>query len=241
MISVNVNTSELERRLERYNQRATASGLAAAKVGAEHFVQWMNDFAPMDTGRYKRAWIEAGNAAGLTRRPLPRLIESRWKVKFEKALDAQIDRYIKKLERIYGVLDAWYYSKGRPLRKAGRKLEAEANRYKRRLAAAVEQKRRFLGAEAPVLVFDLFSNGRSYRAANGKSRFRRLTTVRDKIYGGDGKVLIEEGEGRVRLINREPHVRLVERRYRLIARANAAVRTRTDAHARRVFRRELEG
>lgn len=235
MIEASVNTSGLDRTLRDLRKNVDGAGAEAARSGADEFVDWMVRHAPVDTGRYLRGWVQAGNMAGLTQRKLPKLKPSAWLERFSESIDKQIDRIVDDIQWRQRLLYHWYQKTGRPEDDQARKLKREINTDTRRLVKAVEQKRKFLGAKDPVLVFNLFSGGRAvFNAATGRWRRNRLTTVRDKVYGGWGETVTIEGETSVRLSNREPHVRLVERRYRLVSRARAASRRHSQAYSRRV-------
>lgn len=244
MIVANVDTSRLSRRLGEMHRQADAAALEVVRGGADLFVGFMAEHAPRDTVRYVRGWIEAGNSVGVgTKRNVPQLRESRWKLKVEQSLDRQIDRLVLQINKRAEILNAWYFSKGRPLDRWARKMQAEITRLSKALNRAVETKRKYLNAEGPVLAFDLFSNGRRVRTAAGKYRqlrqTMRQTTIRNQVYGGAGEIRLGADGPTVLLHNLEPHVTLVERKHRLILRAGAAVRRYTDARAKRVFMKEL--
>jgi hypothetical protein len=240
LIVAKVDTSNLSRRLKGMRDGADSAALQVAKQGADMFVGFMNQHAPRDTGRYLAGWIEAGNAANVgPTRMAPALRDSRWAEKLEAALDRQIDRLVVQINAKAGVLDAWYFSKNRPIDSWARKKQFEIARLSRALQRAVETKKKYLNAEGPVIAFDIFSNGRRVRTASGSMKQLRQTTIRDKVYGGTGEIVQRDTGPVVMLHNREPHVTLVERKHRLITRANAAVRLDTEARGKRVFLQEL--
>ncbi len=240
MIVAKVDTSNLSRRLKGMRDGADSAALQVAKSGANEFVGFMERHAPRDTGRYLAGWIEAGNAAQVgPTRMAPTLRDSRWASKAQAQIAAMVDRYVGEINAILGMLDAWYFRPNRPLDTWARGKQVKVARLTRALQRAVETQRKLQNAEGPVLVFDLFSNGRRVRTASGSIKQLRQTTVRDKIYGGAGEIVQRDTGPVVLLTNREPHVRLVERRYRLMARANAAVRMHTNARGKRVYLQEL--
>ncbi|MCA9556527.1 MAG: hypothetical protein KC933_41265, partial [Myxococcales bacterium] len=148
-----VNDSPLRRKLDALRAAAGPAGLEAARSGADHFVAFMEEKAPRDTRRYVRAWLEAGNQAGLTRRTLPTLQKSEWQTRYLDALERQVERHIARINTLQGILDRWYYSKGRKLNRWARAKQAEINKRTKALQRAVEQLRRFHKAGSPVLFF----------------------------------------------------------------------------------------
>lgn len=235
-----IDTSVLRGKLAGLEQRADAAAAAVLLSGADTFVGFMDKFARRDTGRYVRGWIEAGNDLPIPQRRPPALKASRWEQKIRGALESQIDRLVKQINSLHGILDAWYYSKGRPLNAWARGKQAEVNRLTRRLERAVGQYREYLGADGPVIAFDVFSQGRTKITREGVRKRLRLTTVRTKIYGGEGTLRAGPDGPSVILHNREPHASLVERRYRFVARARGMVRALTEAEGRRIATRHLK-
>lgn len=236
-----IDDSGLRRKTRTLAERAAPAGLEVARSGADHFVEFMVEKAPRDTRRYVRAWVQAGNQAGLTRRPVPPLQESRWQAQFLDALERQIERHVDRINTLQGMLDRWYYSKGRPLGSWARRKQREIERRTRYLIKAVEHLRRFQNASAPVLFFAGAEAAQFSGTGIWRDVRRRASTIRDKVYGGRGAVVEEGGEARIVLHNLEPHVTLVERRTRLVGRGRAAVKRYTDAVGKRQFLRNLGG
>lgn len=184
--------------------------------------------APRDTNRYVRGWIMACRDLGATRAPVPQVQPSRYRAEIMAILEDQAASIARAIARKRAVLDRWYTAKGRPVTRGyGAKLRREIERLEKRLRRAVEELSKAQGQPA-ALLFDAVRGG------------RKLSTVREKIYGGSGVYLEAGGKLFARLHNKEPHARLVERRTQLLKRAQTRARTRGLKRASKSYLASLQ-
>lgn len=226
---------------------------ALKQMGLAHvreFVWQANAMSPRDTHRYVRGWQMAGRDLGVWAAVEPVQKSAR----AELHIDV-LERQITRLEVAIGhveagaaekrrLVDLWFTSRGRKLTPGGRRmqrdavaLETRARQMYKLLGRAEEELAKYNGAEGAILI-DAGKHGQGHRvkpthryggdpARKYPNRSRRLTTVRDKVYGGQGSWQNLGGRRMVfTLHNMEPHASFVERKSRVRAKARAAAMTR---------------
>lgn len=214
-ITLEVDYDGLVRDLLRAKAYNTESHRAATLVLAETFVEFIDDYMAEhhDTNRYINGWIKALLATGSRAvRKKAYKKSSRHEAYVEK-LTAQHESAVRLLdqhEKGIAQYEQWDQSApprkdGKPRKKrmdqphAQRKLE-RIRELKKEVRRTERELRRALGSES-ILFFD--------RRANERGK-RENHTVRDKIYGGDGRMFTIGDQLFVELANQEPHARLVE-------------------------------
>lgn len=231
------------RKIRLANKLADAARRESAVDLADAWVDIVEEVSPRSTGRYVRGWQVAANDAGLPVRVVAPIRPNPKREEIEKALERQVrlwardfDRWAA-LERRYRVEDArgGVTRTGRPrakrtaqpyFRKILRNKRFALKRYKKALANLEA----FTAADGGILIDAgrLLSRrrGGAYDAGIGytKSGRRKLSTVRTKVYGGEGEIFDAGGRTLIRLRNLEPHASIVESKRRIRAQASAAVR-----------------
>jgi hypothetical protein len=204
VISAKVNTSNLTRKIAAATAVAPALAEDAARAQAGEVVKKMLELSRgwRDTGRYYRAWQQAGNdvGAGLTLiglDPGKRAGEIRVRLLKQARYYAAKRRFWQEVVRARVAKGA----KGRWLNEALNKLERATDQEDK----ALEQIRlwREAGKDgAAVLV--------GGRATKNEFNLSNLATIRTKVYGGDATTQRAGDAAFVTARNREPHARLVE-------------------------------
>lgn len=236
-----MNVRDLRARLRRLTpQEVGEASVEVLRYAMGRAVDWMEVMAPVSTGRYLAAWQRGSNMAGCWAHGIPNPTGTGRTVRAVKAnphreaiieqWNASIDKLRTKLIEIEGVLDAWYYSKGRPLNRWARFKQAQARTLERRLSRAVEELRKFESDEG-ALLFNAKIVGTTDRALRGQSgtgikllmvRGRTFYSARTQLASPAlGQVLVQGPRAELWLVNREPHARLVEGRTSLARRARA--------------------
>lgn len=195
------------------------------------FIEGINEIAPRDTNRYIRGWLLAANDVGLKVPVVPLEPNSR-RTEYLAKLAEQIDSLDKQIEGIEKRLELWYERKGRRLGAWGRKRKSELRKLRRRRVRAGEELDKALGTE----YFSYFDAGSAFEAKNK----RKLSTVREKIYGGKGEMFTAGGQLFVRLTNMEPHANIVEKRRRPRDRAMERVRGSGLRRAGRAYIKRIQ-
>lgn len=249
--TLDVNFVQHLTNLRRMSSVSPVARREAAMLMAQAVMKHVYAIAPTDTHRYKRAWVLANNAAGLPTLPPPPITKAKWYDKIEMALRKDLKRWEENEQywrmimktryedkgRVFyknrarsimqgGAIRKSNYSKGggksyRQLGKAGGVNYWYQDAVNKMMNAkrAAEQVRNELQklistpADA-VIAFNFMSAGKDGR---------RLT-VRNLIYGGDGRVVHDPspaGSTVVVLHNKEAHASLVEWRFKTLRLAGA--------------------
>lgn len=216
MSRFSVDSSRMRAKLRATEYAADEARDAAVETLGAFVVDTLETLSPRDTNRYVRGWIDAGRKAGVTDKPLPPVVASRDREKVLEKLRAQVEFWQGRLDyargrmRQYEEADATAAPRrdGKPRSKrTAQPYYAKMKRLERRsvkqLQRAGEELAKAEGSEG-VIFFDM--EGIVQRRQN-----RSLSTVRDTVYGGDGRVIRSGASGIVELINREPHATIVER------------------------------
>lgn len=194
-----------------------------AKLIAHSVIRDVVTHAPRATNRYVRGWVQANNEASLEPMNLPTLMPNPKYDEFRRLLERQVEQNRRSAERLRGVLDAWFYSKGRRLTGYGRRLEGALRRVEHRLMRSEQELAKFIAADGQAVL--VFVAGRD----------RILTTVREKVYGGRGRLVVDQGGAYVEAQNLEPHATIVEARTGVVAKAAAKFRAFGINRSKRVY------
>lgn len=213
---VRINSAVLDRKIA-----ATARAMAGARDGSieamgELAVDTLVAVSPRDTNRYVNSWIDAGRKAGVsTTTPLP-IVPSANQRGYLDALARQVDRLGHLIDR-----DARWMRladtadmRATP-RKDGkaRARRADAPWYRRAAARVRSNEKRLLRARmqlADALGADSFLFFDADAVAE-RGNARLLSTVRTRVYGGEGETALTPAGKIVRLGTLEPHARIVEK------------------------------
>lgn len=182
---------------------------------------------PEDTGRLRRAWLEATGAAGAELRPLPvlrpslkaggiyRRIVGQW-VKTRQARAA--------LEKKF----AFLYPPGAKVGRSGRQMEKDIMRLTAREARMKEEVDKFLPVrDGPVIMI-------------GGRGLNPMATVRTTVYGGTGS-MVESQSGVIimQLHNKEPHASIVAANTGMMRKVTAYTRALGGKPMSAAYRKKL--
>lgn len=179
------------------------------------FIAFTQTASPRDTQRYVAGWAQAGNAAGVGPFAVPAIGTSKYFERAVKRLEAQLRWFESRAQYWAKIVENRYVAKNRSdrwKRDAERKRDVRMRRAQR----ARDQLEKLTGTS---IVIGLWSS------IGGKTGHKISTTVREKIYGGEGSLYPTEHGYEIKLKNAEPHASIVEKKYRIVRRARAAART----------------
>ena len=225
MIAARTDTSRFRARIAALRKRLPAARRDAVTENARRFIVAIQRYAPRDTNRYVRAWIEAGWAVGLTNTPIPVVVPSRYLQKYVAGFEAAIAGLGSRLHAERSRMEAWYEKKGRREDKTYRRMKQRVESLSAKIIRLREQLAELL-KHNDAIVFDVYASSKT--GGNFESAIRggnkRLPSIRQKIYGGQGRRI--EGANRTTFIlkNLEPHCRIIEKRSRPVAKAKAAAK-----------------
>ena len=221
-VSVTVDYSAFKARMARMRRDGASGREAFALAMAAAFAQNVVKLSPIDTHRYVRGWMEAARGAGVRVGALPPIVNSRKKDQITEALVKQVNATRKREGALLNARKLWYEDSNRPRRGYYFKLERQIQRAGERARRAEEELQKFLGATGGIAMM----RG-SGAALNGYQRLISADalnlTVRDKVYGGRGRVLRGGSVTGVLLHNLEPHCRVVEKYRRPAGRARVTL------------------
>ncbi len=253
-MGVRIDTNGARRTTHEVERKASAVARSIALAHSEHFVRAIHLTSRRDTRRYVRGWQMAGRDLGVWDVVEP----VRPSASAERHIET-LEKQIARLEKSIGILekdakekrrlfDLWFTSRGRKVTPKGRQMLRRAARAEDRakvlyelLGRAERELEKYL-ASPGAIVFYAARGARSRAKANldgtkRKSTRRRLTTVRDKVYGGTGRIIFSGATARVTLHNKEAHTSLVERRYHTVREARRVAQQ--TAPARRLGAKAL--
>lgn len=221
-LKVTVDYSAFKARMARMRAAGASAREAFIKAVAASFIQNVVKFSPLDTNRYVRGWMLAGQGIGLKVSQMPPIVNSRNREKIIEAMVQQVTMIRRKEAKMMGVRQLWYERGNRPKRGYYHTLSRNIEKQTRRAEKAEEDLKRFIGATGAIAMMRT-----SGAALNGYQRMLSgdavNLTVRDKIYGGRGRVLRGGSVTGVLLHNLEPHCRVVEKYRRPAGRARVAL------------------
>lgn len=209
-MTVTVDKSRWDARYRRILSRQAYARRAVTIENARAVCRMAYDFAPVDTGRFKKNLAEAANRAGVG--PLVPL-----RTKRSRFADRLVPRLAE--EAAYWTMrDMQYQAAGRTDEPYYRKVLRNRNRAELEL-------RRFEQTEDAIVI----------NAFGG-----RRASVRYKVYIGRGRVRQTRTHTIVEIHNTEAHASMVEKRHKVMARAIAAVRSGGGAVGKVSKRRFLQ-
>lgn len=221
-VTVTVDYRAFKARMARMRKDGASGREGFVLAMAAAFAQNVVKLSPIDTHRYVRGWMEAARGAGVRVGALPPIVNSRKKDQIAEALVKQVNLTRKREGSLINARKLWYEDANRPRRGYYFKLERKIQKAGERARRAEEELQKFLQTTGGIAMM----RG-SGAALNGYQRMITADalnlTVRDKIYGGRGRILKGGAVTGVMLHNLEPHCRVVEKYRRPVARAKAAL------------------
>lgn len=205
--------AKIEAATTRVADLARAEGVG---VLAGFAAETLGDLTPKDTNRAANGWIDAGRKAGVTDQPLAPLAPSRHRDRFLTSLREQITRFEEQVRQA----EEATHAASRKVNDTRRKRESKNNAKPVSLApytramGRLEKARFRLTRSREELAKAEASEFFLYFGANAAAEIknqRALSTVRDRVYGGDFVRVIQGGMELIDLINREPHIAIIER------------------------------
>jgi len=219
MMKARVNIDRFRAKMARIRQKTPTAREAFVLAMAASFATEVIKATPKDTNRLARGWVEAAKGLGLEVGLVPPIVASKHREKLIVVLTKQLE----KLERELAYLlqrEHWWYTSQPQRKKTGyyNKLQNQIRKQEERVKKAVDDLQVYLGTEASIVMM----RG-SGAALNGYQRNldgKKLNaTIREKIYGGRGKIIRGATTTGVVLSNLEPHARAVEKYKGPVARA----------------------
>jgi len=248
MVNSTVDTTQLWKKVKATQAASKFARDAAGDELGGVFVEAVDELTNKDTNRLSNGWIEAGRKAGVSDRAMRPIVKSKNQDKYIKKLEDQVDYWAKRLEFARFVQKSYEEKDAAALpRKDGKprarrvkqpyyqKMKKLERRAAKRVVRAGEELEKAKGADGFI-----FFDADSYiqRKAN-----RSLSTVRDKVYGGDGRTEVIGGRLVIELTNKEPHGRIVEKHPYLghpVATAKEVVRRFGIKRVAKKYRDELK-
>ncbi len=212
--------------VEAYRAQVLAGVRSRLTADREAMVSLAGDFvgniarnAPRDTNRFVRSFVEAGEKIGVRGVPKPPIKASSRYQLYLKALVRQVARFDSLIAMWEGRAKNWYEAKGRTGEPYYRKIQNTIRSLERKRRRAFEELEKAKGNEAII-----FMDEHGDIVGTNAYRGRDVSTVRVKVYGGDGRIVVANGQVGAVLHSLEPHANLVERRFKVVAAAKAASR-----------------
>lgn len=157
---------------------------------------------PRDTNRLARGYALAARGAGVeVSGGVPRVVASKYTEAAERKLREQVEKFERMRDDLLAEIaeKAKWKGRGAVQRKSAEKLLRRVEKW---LARAREEEGKLTDTS---IVFGLFGEGQTARG-------RKVgTTVRERIYGGDGRVVSGGGRSVMFIHNKEPHATLIEK------------------------------
>lgn len=249
MTTTTISTATLWRKIRATQAASSAARDAGGLEMVRVFTDAVDELVPKDTNRAANGWREAARKAGLRDVPMLTLRPSTSRAKFLEQMERELAHFVGQIERAQGWVDK--YDREDATRHSRRKSNGKLPKrrrsqpyYKKQKAIirkatknatrVAEELAKAEGNEHAIF-FD--ANAYAQRRKN-----RAFTTVRDKVYGGDGFVHLDRARIIVTLVNREPHMRIIERHPHLghpVATAKAIARVRGVRAVSRRYRNEI--
>lgn len=190
------------------------------------FVGHVVKASPVDTHRYVRGWMQAAQEAGLRISALPQITPTKRKAAIEALLATQLKatREAARAEefKLHVYEQADRDGKQRPRIGYYNKLVNRIFEAKARAEAARKELYKWVGSDSAIAMMR-GSGG----ALNGYGRNIKgsalMLTVREKVYGGKGRLIRGNSRTGLRLHNLEPHCRVLEKYRGPVRRGKAAL------------------
>lgn len=223
MITAQLKTGNFLGRVRAWSEtRRVTTRTQSAAIGAHAFTSFLVKAARRDTNRYVRGWALANNMAGLPSIPVPQIVPSKYAETYLKILGDQVDTFSMRAAQLDRLIEDRFRRTGRPMRGVYyRELSGKLERTLVRLEKAREELRKAARRHElkipDYLFMGLYNKGGIYtpiKGVNSKGKTaRQLVSIRTKVYGGDGRMVVTDTATIFQLHNREPHATLVEHRW----------------------------
>lgn len=187
----------------------------ALKVMGALITDHLESNAPEDTSRYIRGWQQASVQAGCGPRMLRPLNPSSRRQKFLDSLAAQVRYFDGVVAHYERIMEDWYIKPNRKRKGYWHKLVRRRDKAAWRRNRALQELEKYMAHEHA-----LFFDAGAYAE---RKNSRQLSTVRTKIYGGTGRILVGTHGAILQLHNLEPHSTIVEKWLKPMAKASKAV------------------
>lgn len=216
MSKTTLRSSQLDEKIKATIRVAKEARKESVQEMGNLFVEAIDSLTPKDTNRLANGWIDAGRKAGVTDQPLRPIVASANQDKYISQLNEQIDFWIARI-RFYEGRMRWYEeqdAKALPKKNGKRRKRRTSQPYYRKMKRLEKKSRKRLVRSIEELEKALSGDGFLFYDAESyvnRRQNRSLSTVRDKVYGGDGYVDQIGAKIIVTLINKEPHARIVEK------------------------------
>ncbi len=246
---ITLNAEGLRARHRAVRRAMPADALSALRALVRPVLAGAVNTSPSDTGRYRRAWVQAMHAVGIGGIPVPTLRPSRFAQRVEERLEQDTFYFARRVKSArknadfwLGIMETRYWGakprprlRGRWYREAlnaWKAAEKEAVRAEADLQAAENALRTYRAARAsngaggavgatPVV----FWGRRRVRGGRAPARVSAGIGAAGRLGGGgDGRAWANEAGASIRAVNREPHAAIVESRSRTLAGAMRAMR-----------------
>ena len=212
MYTVVTSTKGIKKQIKAYQRRRSVARDKVLNLQVARVADEIMRTAPRDTNRYVRGYAQAFNQAGVGPLPVPAINPSSHANRIRQRLSRQYRWAARRLAMWYGVVpgSTVVTAPGRTKDKWYRKLIKQRDK-------AWDQIQKF--TETSILI-----GGRKtqYDLVHGNITnlsLSSLATVRDKIYGGEGRRINLGGRTVIVVKNLEPHTNFVERRSRIMRKA----------------------
>jgi hypothetical protein len=176
--------------------------------------------SPRDTNRFVSSFIQAGEKIGVRGFPKPGIKASSRYALYLAALVRQVESYDSWIGVWKGRARNWYEAKGRTGEPYYQKIQQTIRKLERQRRRALEELEKAKGSEAIIFMDEHGDIMRTNRSAKS----RDVSTVRVRVYGGDGRIVVANGQVGAVLHSKEPHANFVEKRFAVIAKAKLTVR-----------------
>ena len=221
-LELGFNSRPLSSKLDQIVRAAPKSRTQAALAMVEQMAGALDERSPKDSNRYVRAWLQAVNDLGI-RVPIPVLRVSKHRKELAEVLALQVSKIAAHRARLAGQKEHWYDRVQRKPDKFYRKLERGIRKADERLAKAQEQARACeLDENAIVMMRGSSAALAGYqRHLSGDAL---MATIRQKVYGGAGRLANTQTATIILLHNMEPYARALEKRHHVFRGAADEVR-----------------
>ena len=220
MIQARADIAKFNTAIDRAKTGLEYVALAEARRATELVVDYMGRYAPEDTAKFKRGVILAGRQIGVGTLPLPPITRSKWNAELMKVLVRQVEFLEERVTALRGALQNQLAIESRRKKRASRSGKSQkVQRLEAKIATAVDrvQRARMQVDKLKDNPFGTVIRRRvSYALAGNEDRDNQgygiEVEVRDRVYGGAGRVYVTKREVRVLLQVLEPYALSVERR-----------------------------
>lgn len=232
-MKLKVDDSLIEKKMAAAEQKVVGLSREAAVTSAFMFGQYIIPIAPRRTNRYVNGWIHAVNdiirrsGASIpgvrTIEPFPLRQESGDRIR--DILETQLERLYKDREYKQSLVERdekrmARRKKKRAYWKSTKQTKKDLRKIEKAIARAEETLAKFSDADAAGAAVILIHGRKTKR----KYSLSSLASIREKVYGGEGRIIETASGFVVQVKNKEPHARIVERHTRAGRRVRAILK-----------------